>query len=525
MSTQAQELGEDRERRPGLGWALLLGALPLAWLTWRFDLVLDDAYISFRYSKNLADGLGLRFNPGAEPPVEGYSNLLWVLWCTLPELVGIDTTVWARASLFAAALALLAAVLGCARRLGAGPLALAATGLFLGTFPPTATWATGGLETMPFALALFLCYERLLGDPARPRGLQAGLAGLAVALLRPDGAVWAGIVLALGLLAAWRGGGAAVLRATRVAAVVLVVGVALHVGCRYAYYGDYLPNTARAKSSLSALTLERGATYAAAYLAHFPTFAVALLVGLAAIRRRGALVLHALVLVAAAFAYAVLVGGDFLPMGRFVFPAVPFAALLFAGGLAALAGPGERRLRLAAPLLVGLFAVSALPAFGRYALPERARAALHYNWNFPEYVPEHELLDGERRRAELWAHLGRALQQHTNPGESLVQESVGAVGYYCDLFLFDQYGLVNREVALREGSGARVSAGHDRYVRPSFFEKDAPTYMNADLIDVGPDGRELRRRRPGPYAREVIPLREEDGFPPGKGLLLARMRR
>jgi hypothetical protein len=37
----------------------------------------DDAYISYRYARNLSRGLGLVFNPGEK--VEGYSNLLYVL--------------------------------------------------------------------------------------------------------------------------------------------------------------------------------------------------------------------------------------------------------------------------------------------------------------------------------------------------------------------------------------------------------------------------------------------------------------
>lgn len=37
----------------------------------------DDAYISFRYAKNFADGLGLVYNAGER--VEGYTNLLYVL--------------------------------------------------------------------------------------------------------------------------------------------------------------------------------------------------------------------------------------------------------------------------------------------------------------------------------------------------------------------------------------------------------------------------------------------------------------
>src|SRR5688500_1706387 len=40
----------------------------------------DDAYISYRYARNLADGAGLTFNPGER--VEGYSNLLYVLLLT-----------------------------------------------------------------------------------------------------------------------------------------------------------------------------------------------------------------------------------------------------------------------------------------------------------------------------------------------------------------------------------------------------------------------------------------------------------
>jgi hypothetical protein len=44
----------------------------------RYFSLFDDAMVAMRYAKNLADGFGLRWNPG-EPPVEGYTNLLWTL--------------------------------------------------------------------------------------------------------------------------------------------------------------------------------------------------------------------------------------------------------------------------------------------------------------------------------------------------------------------------------------------------------------------------------------------------------------
>src|SRR5690606_31171519 len=46
---------------------------------WAF--VCDDAFISFRYAKNLAEHGELVFNVGMDPPerVEGYTNFAWVV--------------------------------------------------------------------------------------------------------------------------------------------------------------------------------------------------------------------------------------------------------------------------------------------------------------------------------------------------------------------------------------------------------------------------------------------------------------
>ena len=55
-----------------LPWVVLLGYLAnVAWF------LTDDAFISFRYVRNLLEGHGLVFNRGEY--VEGYSNFLWVL--------------------------------------------------------------------------------------------------------------------------------------------------------------------------------------------------------------------------------------------------------------------------------------------------------------------------------------------------------------------------------------------------------------------------------------------------------------
>ena len=59
----------------------LLSLLPwlvlLAWLSSVAWFLTDDAFISFRYTRNLLEGHGLVFNPGER--VEGYTNFLWIL--------------------------------------------------------------------------------------------------------------------------------------------------------------------------------------------------------------------------------------------------------------------------------------------------------------------------------------------------------------------------------------------------------------------------------------------------------------
>ena len=78
--------GSDKRYRACL-LAIVLGYLVLVNHFW---FTTDDAYITFRYARNLAEGWGPRFNVGAHAPIEGYSNFLWMLLCAGFERVGLD---------------------------------------------------------------------------------------------------------------------------------------------------------------------------------------------------------------------------------------------------------------------------------------------------------------------------------------------------------------------------------------------------------------------------------------------------
>ena len=136
-------------------WAFLLVAAPwgglLAWLSHVAWFLCDDAFISFRYARNLLEGHGLVFNPGEY--VEGYSNFLWtlelaLLWALFdlrPEYVAPWLSVACTVATIAAA-ALRTEHLGSGsavlQRIGAGSHSSTTLPPPTSTFPPETILAT-----------------------------------------------------------------------------------------------------------------------------------------------------------------------------------------------------------------------------------------------------------------------------------------------------------------------------------------------------------------------------------------------
>jgi arabinofuranosyltransferase len=504
---------------------LVLGCALAAFLACaaRFAFVCDDAFIAFRYARHLAEGAGLVFNSGESPPVEGFSDLLWVLWIAPWIRLGVDPVPVANATSILTGAALLVLVLRWTRARGVGPLAAGLAGVFLATLPTFAVWATGGLETMPFALCTFLVFERLTLEPGRPRIAGACVAAALASLLRVDGSAWA----AMAGIAAWcampQGERGSLRRALVPLALTLAATAAGLAAFRLAVFGELLPNTAHAKAELSATTLERGAKYAATWLGTLPGVLVAAVLGLASsagyLRRPAR---AAALFLGLGLTYAVLVGGDFLPFGRFLVPATPFAALALALGL----GPRPDGARIGAATTT--IALSLAASFGRAPLPASARQVLHFRWNEELSKSELDAWRGVRDRAQHWRELGRALACATTPGESIVLGNIGAIGYETELVIHDPFGLVDREVARRPGPFPRASPGHDKGVPIDFFLPRRPTYLAAWLSAASPGAEtalppalEALRAR-GEAVVERRELAPACGFAPGISLLLAR---
>lgn len=239
----------------------LVGVHATAYGRW----IVDDAAITFAYARSVATGEGPVLQPGADP-VEGYSNPLWLALLVLARWVGLfDRGAWFGVPDYVAFPKLLA-LLGCAgvfaccyavaRSTTARP---ALVTMIAGTaaVPSFVVWTMSGMENALLALAAAGIAALLAGaaapDPARRlTGVRVaagcGVLAAVAALTRPDGLVYAAAFPLAALLLVERGRVGRTLAAVAVSTVAFAVPAGAYLWWRLATFGEYLPNTALAKS-------------------------------------------------------------------------------------------------------------------------------------------------------------------------------------------------------------------------------------------------------------------------------------
>jgi len=229
----------------------------LSFGTW----IVDDAGISLAYARNLARGYGLVSQPGV-PPVEGYSNPLWVgLMSLLFELRIVDPVITLKTIgvmfvtlSFAVTYATVLELSGEDRSVSL----LVVLCLALNT--PFVVWAVSGLEN---PLYVFLVSSMLalairgggISDVGEP--VWFALLAIGVALTRPDGILYGAAypIVALARGHAEHHSPQKVGRNVVLYLAVFGLVTASLLGFRLFYFGDLLPNTYYAKGGPSVANL------------------------------------------------------------------------------------------------------------------------------------------------------------------------------------------------------------------------------------------------------------------------------
>jgi peptidoglycan/LPS O-acetylase OafA/YrhL len=171
----------------------------------RYFVLFEDAMISMRYARHLADGHGLVWNIG-EPPIEGFTNLLWVLWMSVAHKIGMSES---KISLFIM-LSGIAIMIGIglvtakiARKVTDAawvPVAVLAATLF---DYPLVFWTLRGMEVGALALLVYTLLWLVLENEEEfsfPRTLAMGALTAGALLIRSDSVVPVGLICLYGFL-------------------------------------------------------------------------------------------------------------------------------------------------------------------------------------------------------------------------------------------------------------------------------------------------------------------------------------
>ena len=384
----------------------------------------DDAYISYRYARNLASGDGLVFNPGQR--VEGYSNLLYVLILSPAFRIAGDSAILPIAVTLNGACAAAALVL-FHRRLRArfGPRPAAQAAALFSMWPAVWLWNASGMETALVLLLQVALWAEVTRDESPPRVRPLVVVFVLLVLARADGFVVASIgVLFLALRRD-------LVRAGAGAAAVVLTTAAVVVG-RLAYYGHPLPNTYYAK--VSGPLLERIADAAAqladlALRAGLLPYLIVLAVAAVEAARARRLAFEPLFAMLW-LGYWIYVGGDVFAE-RFLLVLVPLGAAVIAGWAAE-----GRRVRAAAALIA---------AFAFQLAPLAADRRFRY----------------AGAKYDRWVELGRFLGRPEQRGRRIAIDAAGKVPYYSRLATIDMLGLTDEHIGHQPA--ATFSVGHGKH--------------------------------------------------------------
>lgn len=432
----------------------------------------EDGLITTTHAVMAAEGHGLTHHLG-EGHIHGFTSPISVLIPLVGELVhsGAGFTFLRVTALLAFPIAALGAYRLCELfEVGRWPTAFVLA--YLAFDRNHVFYGMAGMETeIAVAVLLWAIYFTL-----RRRPVAAGiLLGLCL-YTRPDFLAW--VVIALLFLA---------VRERRSAILPGVIALALFAPWLVfttAYYGSPVPHTVKAKSQLffdppsvkhpgayprwlkETLQLHRGSWIAlspwledsAVFEAPVPRTALKLLAyaflglalyGLVVLRRRripGVAAWPIALYVAAFLAYALLA----LPATYFEWYQPPFTALLALLAAVGLTAIGRR---------------AAVPAMAIAAGMAVAYAAPMLWWIPTERRVQHDIENQVRKPLGLW------LRAHVPPGESVMSESAGYVGYYGRVKLYDWPGLTSDVVykaltRVKHGDNTLVNA--IRIVRPDW---------------------------------------------------------
>lgn len=442
-------------------WLMLLASCVafLAGLYASSQGIIDDAYISFRYAKNIAAGLGPVFNPG-DPPSDGYTNPLWVIAMVPSFWAGIDPLSYARG------LSILLALWG-AWLLTLIHRSISTRRAYALSWPvPVMLWLVHhtttfhlmlGLETTAFSFLLIAIVYLLVRPIAQGTpDASSGIAGSSAASIRNNFRLFLFVALLCGLTrpegfaAAGFFGGMYVVATrswpiVRRDVVLFFVGVALLALLKVALFGSLLPNAFFVKV-LGGDKLLPGIDLVQQFITHFIVIIVLSLLGsvLGRVKRTHAWFWPAMAITVLFFLVFYLRTVPLMAwQHRYL---VPYSFLLVLGASVVI-GNGLARAELSPSIIrrwVALFAMVTIVTLHLGFETARSAHVAVQRIAFGKHPDPHQMFALHRSEIELGRQLGEA---ELGTDLSLAFWDAGAIPFFSGCRFIDLGGLGDNKIA------------------------------------------------------------------------------
>jgi len=427
----------------------------------------DDAFISLRYAANWAGGEGLCFNPGEV--VEGFTNFLLVLLiaatirCGAEPVLAMTVIGWVTLALLSGVFARFAIRHVFPQR----PLLSVTVAVVAVLNPVLVCWASSGLESCLYALLLMAGVTVLLDRASSNHVWLSAFLLVLAGMTRPETVALVPAVLVVNYWVHRSG------RRVVGYAGMFLVGYGVYFAVRAWHFGYLFPNTFYAKLDYgSARLLQHGVIYVYDFLCASALLFLPALAALLRIDRAPVWVKAFALIIAGQLLIVIYEGGDHFAMYRFMVPVLPFllAVALYPCTLI------SRRIKhpRGSTAVLALVSIAVLAAsnlwIGRQIKRDKEPQWTQFQWHRYEVD-----LAGQ------WSRLGRWFRRNVPSGSSLVNTSIGALGYYSGLTIVDPLGIVDPVIAHQRRALGRGYRGHEKH-DCAYVLSQRPDYIL--LVDV-----------------------------------------
>lgn len=437
-------------------------------LNWSFLFQnVDDAYISYRYGKNLMEGKGLVYNQGEY--VEGYTNFLWtIVTAPFTQIKSVDV------SIFSSSLGLLISMVNILlvaliSRQFNGKLSgylkylILLPPLFLALDNSIAFWAIGGMEFPMYTLFILgIVYNYFKINDHKKHLYYLILFVMLCTLTRPEGNMI--VVITLVHMFLFRKHIGSFWKVFFTITSCYVIFCLVYYGFKYLFYGQLIPNTFYAKGVTDiSMNLVLGTKYLALCVGtRIYIFIFILFIPFK--KAFGDLKLSYLLgFVLIYIIYLVAVGGDWMIANRFFVPIVPMLYILSAIGFLNVIKKISQYLNNEEKAMKIAGVSSAILAILLFVL---TLSLLEYKQLI--------IKDNNARYEMQWSMFGKWLKMNVDPNTVIAVGPAGKIPYYSELYTIDMWGLNNDYIA--KTTSKRLQAGHKK------FDIDYVLSLNPEFI-------------------------------------------